>query len=70
MTDEREKAAAQRDRSTHRVYRRQDGTRWKVSAVNPGHSYDVVQEGGRAHHVLAPTCDAALTQILERQHGN
>lgn len=66
MTDEREQARVKRDRSTHRVYRRQDGTRWKVSAVNPGHSYDVVQEGGQSHHVLAATCDAALTEVIRR----
>lgn len=69
MTDEREQAAARRDRSTYRSYRRQDGSYWKVTAVNPGHSYDVVRVGHSATHVLAPTCDAALTLALERQNG-
>jgi hypothetical protein len=66
MTDERDAAKATRDRSTYRCYRRQDGTRWRVQAVNPGHSYDVWREGGDSHHVLAATCDAALTEVLRR----
>ena len=68
--DERAQARDTRDRSTYRSYRRQDGSQYKVTAVNPGHSYDIVHVGVGTHHVLAPTCDAALTLLLERNSGN
>lgn len=67
LTDSMQKAKVKRDAATERHYRR-DRERWLVRAQVPGISYTVIQlePPGLCHHVIAKTCDEAMTEIYNR----